>query len=92
MLGPFKALTTAATFGTRARSPLTLVLGRPESRTPTFSRITVRRGLTDLAEQGDIECRNCMGSFVRQHGPANVEEPESVEPKCLGPGGGIPNC
>jgi GntR family transcriptional regulator len=33
------------------------------------SRITVRRALADLAEQGYIERRHGVGSFVRQHGP-----------------------
>lgn len=33
------------------------------------SRITVRRALADLAEQGYIERRQGVGSFVRQHGP-----------------------
>src|SRR3984957_967527 len=32
------------------------------------SRITVRRALADLAEQGYIERRQGVGSFVRQHG------------------------
>ena len=36
------------------------------------SRITVRRALADLAEQGYIERRQGVGSFVRQHGPADV--------------------
>ncbi len=36
------------------------------------SRITVRRALADLAEQGYIERRHGVGSFVRQHGPADV--------------------
>jgi GntR family transcriptional regulator len=36
------------------------------------SRITVRRALADLAEQGYIERRHGIGSFVRQHGPTEV--------------------
>jgi GntR family transcriptional regulator len=36
------------------------------------SRITVRRALADLAEQGYIERRQGVGSFVREHGPADV--------------------
>lgn len=36
------------------------------------SRITVRRALADLAEQGYIERRQGVGSFVRQHAPADV--------------------
>ena len=36
------------------------------------SRITVRRALADLAEQGYIERRHGVGSFVRQHGPVDV--------------------
>lgn len=36
------------------------------------SRITVRRALADLAEQGYIERKHGVGSFVRQHGPADV--------------------
>jgi GntR family transcriptional regulator len=36
------------------------------------SRITVRRALADLAEQGYIERRQGVGSFVRQHGPADL--------------------
>jgi len=36
------------------------------------SRITVRRALADLAEQGYIERRQGVGSFVRQHPPADV--------------------
>src|ERR1700741_330282 len=36
------------------------------------SRITVRRALADLAEQGYIERRQGIGSFVREHGPADV--------------------
>jgi len=36
------------------------------------SRITVRRALADLAEHGYIERRHGVGSFVRQHGPADV--------------------
>jgi GntR family transcriptional regulator len=35
------------------------------------SRITVRRALSDLAEQGYIERRQGVGSFVRQHGPSD---------------------
>jgi GntR family transcriptional regulator len=35
------------------------------------SRITVRRALADLAEHGYIERRHGVGSFVRQHGPAD---------------------
>src|ERR1700734_274900 len=35
------------------------------------SRITVRRALADLAEQGYIERRQGVGSFVRQHAPAD---------------------
>jgi GntR family transcriptional regulator len=35
------------------------------------SRITVRRALADLAEQGYIERRQGVGSFVRQHGPSD---------------------
>jgi len=38
------------------------------------SRITVRRALADLAEQGYIERRQGVGSFVRQHGPADVSD------------------
>ncbi len=38
------------------------------------SRITVRRALADLAEQGYIERRHGVGSFVRQHGPADVSD------------------
>jgi GntR family transcriptional regulator len=34
------------------------------------SRITVRRALADLAEQGYIERRQGVGSFVREHGPS----------------------
>jgi GntR family transcriptional regulator len=37
------------------------------------SRITVRRALADLAEQGYIERRQGVGSFVREHGPADPE-------------------
>src|SRR5271156_6808002 len=33
------------------------------------SRITVRRALADLAQQGYIERRQGVGSFVREHGP-----------------------
>lgn len=36
------------------------------------SRITVRRALADLADQGYIERRHGVGSFVRPHGPADV--------------------
>lgn len=36
------------------------------------SRITVRRALADLAEQGYIERRHGVGSFVRPHGRADV--------------------
>ncbi|WP_231975953.1 GntR family transcriptional regulator [Mycobacterium sp. E2462] len=35
------------------------------------SRITVRRALADLAEQGYIERRHGVGSFVREHDPAD---------------------
>ncbi len=38
------------------------------------SRITVRRALADLAEQGYIERRHGIGSFVREHGPADVSD------------------
>jgi GntR family transcriptional regulator len=38
------------------------------------SRITVRRALADLAERGYIERRHGVGSFVRQHGPADVSD------------------
>jgi GntR family transcriptional regulator len=37
------------------------------------SRITVRRALADLAEQGYIERRQGVGSFVREHGPAEAD-------------------
>jgi GntR family transcriptional regulator len=37
------------------------------------SRITVRRALADLAEQGYIERKQGVGSFVREHGPAEPE-------------------
>lgn len=36
------------------------------------SRITVRRALADLAEQGYIERRHGVGSFVCQHDPADA--------------------
>ncbi|OBH86229.1 GntR family transcriptional regulator [Mycobacterium scrofulaceum] len=36
------------------------------------SRITVRRALSDLADQGYIERRHGVGSFVRPHEPADV--------------------
>ncbi|MGA9677341.1 MAG: GntR family transcriptional regulator [Mycobacterium sp.] len=39
------------------------------------SRITVRRALADLAEQGYIERRQGVGSFVREHAPS---EPASA--------------
>lgn len=39
------------------------------------SRITVRRALADLAQQGYIDRRHGVGSFVRRHGPADVSEP-----------------
>ncbi|BAX93564.1 GntR family transcriptional regulator [Mycobacterium shigaense] len=39
------------------------------------SRITVRRALADLAEHGYIERRHGVGSFVRQHGPADESSP-----------------
>jgi GntR family transcriptional regulator len=35
------------------------------------SRITVRRALADLAQQGYIERKQGVGSFVREHGPAD---------------------
>src|SRR6202000_2535352 len=35
------------------------------------SRITVRRALADLAERGYIERRQGVGSFVREHDPAD---------------------
>jgi GntR family transcriptional regulator len=38
------------------------------------SRITVRRALADLAEQGYIERKRGVGSFVRRHGPADVAD------------------
>jgi GntR family transcriptional regulator len=38
------------------------------------SRITVRRALSDLAERGYIERRQGVGSFVREHGPADVSD------------------
>jgi GntR family transcriptional regulator len=37
------------------------------------SRITVRRALADLAEQGYIERRQGVGSFVREHDPVDPE-------------------
>jgi GntR family transcriptional regulator len=37
------------------------------------SRITVRRALADLAEQGYIERRQGVGSFVREHGPSAAD-------------------
>ncbi|WP_193376396.1 GntR family transcriptional regulator [Mycobacterium sp. UM_CSW] len=36
------------------------------------SRITVRRALADLAEQGYIERRHGVGSFVREHSPSDL--------------------
>src|SRR5271156_1783823 len=36
------------------------------------SRITVRRALADLAEQGYIERRQGVGSFVGEHAPADL--------------------
>ncbi|WP_372511085.1 GntR family transcriptional regulator [Mycobacterium angelicum] len=39
------------------------------------SRITVRRALADLAEQGYIERRRGVGSFVAEHGPADQSSP-----------------
>ena len=39
------------------------------------SRITVRRALADLAEQGYIERRQGVGSFVRQRGPIRWSPP-----------------
>lgn len=42
------------------------------------SRITVRRALADLAEQGYIERRHGVGSFVRPHGPADVSGPSAA--------------
>jgi GntR family transcriptional regulator len=36
------------------------------------SRITVRRALADLAEQGYIERRQGVGSFVREHNPSDL--------------------
>ena len=38
------------------------------------SRITVRRALADLAEQGYIERRQGVGSFVRQRGPSEAAQ------------------
>lgn len=38
------------------------------------SRITVRRALADLAEQGYIERRHGVGSFVRRHGPIDASD------------------
>src|ERR1700744_6065394 len=38
------------------------------------SRITVRRALADLAEQGYIERRQGVGSFVPEHGPADISD------------------
>lgn len=38
------------------------------------SRITVRRALADLAQQGYIERRQGVGSFVRRHDPADVSQ------------------
>src|SRR5258708_15204521 len=37
------------------------------------SRITVRRALADLAEQGYIERRQGVGSFVRAHGASDAD-------------------
>jgi GntR family transcriptional regulator len=42
------------------------------------SRITVRRALADLAEQGYIERRQGVGSFVRDHGPAEPTDVSDV--------------
>jgi len=42
------------------------------------SRITVRRALADLAEQGYIERRQGVGSFVREHGPAEPTDVSDV--------------
>jgi GntR family transcriptional regulator len=39
------------------------------------SRITVRRALADLAEQGYIERRQGVGSFVRQQAPSDAAPP-----------------
>ena len=38
------------------------------------SRITVRRALSDLAERGYIERRQGVGSFVREHDPADMSD------------------
>ena len=42
------------------------------------SRITVRRALADLAELGYIERRQGVGSFVREHGPAEPTDVSDV--------------
>jgi GntR family transcriptional regulator len=42
------------------------------------SRITVRRALADLAEQGYIERRQGVGSFVREHGPTEPTDVSDV--------------
>ena len=39
------------------------------------SRITVRRALADLADQGHITRRQGVGSFVREHNPAGAAAP-----------------